>query len=389
MSLKVAVITSTRAEYGLFFPLIQELKKDSYFNVQIIVTGTHLLKEYGDTIQYIREDGIAIAHCIPIMKSGKQNVNTVISKAITAFDAVYTHESYDAIIVLGDRYELYGFCIPALMNQIPIIHIHGGEKTEGAIDESIRHSITKMAALHFPSIYEYAKRIIQMGENPKYVYPVGALGVDNIMHLKPIKQRELEQEFSVNFNTEIAVVTFHPVTLGTIDEVKAQAEEVFEALVESGMTCIVTMPNSDTGGDVANQVIQTYVEKYKPQFIYRKSLGQRRYLSVLRYAKMVIGNSSSGILEVPSFGIPTIDIGDRQQGRFAPRTVIHCECVKCDIQKAIKKGKSEEFLDEIKGYESPYGQGNTASTICKILKKVDFKNENIRKKKFCDIEFGE
>lgn len=385
--MKIAIITSTRAEYGLLFPLIKALTMDEFFQVQVIVTGTHLLDKYGKTIQFIEDDGVKIAYQLPIMDEDAENTSAIIAKAIVAFDAVYRRENYDAIIVLGDRYELYGFCIPALMERIPIIHIHGGEKTEGAIDERIRHSITKMASVHFPSTTEYANRIIQMGENPRFVFPVGALGIDNIMHLATIPQHELEEDLLINFSEDTALVTFHPVTLNSMNEIEQEAKTVFSALSEYPMNYIVTMPNSDMGGDITRQVIEEYVNKYPSKFVYFKSLGQKRYLSVLHYVKMVIGNSSSGIIEVPCYRIPTINIGERQQGRFSPDTVIHCNCSKTEILKAIDIGMSKDFRTAIKTYKNPYGEGNTAQKICKVLKLIDLKSNHITKKQFYDIKF--
>lgn len=387
MPIKIAVITATRAEYGLLYPLIKELLQNSEFELQVIATGTHLLERFGKTIDTIYADNIPVAYKIPIMSEENEGMAAIIAKGILKFSKLYEEEAYDAIIVLGDRYELYSFCIPAIMLNIPVVHLHGGEKTEGAVDERIRHSITKMASLHFPSLPLYARRIIQMGENPEYVHPVGALGIDNIINLVPLKKYELEEELGINLEESVALVTFHPVTLDTTEEIKNQGIELFEALVESKMQCIVTMPNNDAGSKILNGILEEYVEKYPEKFVFRRSLGQLKYLSLLKYVKMVIGNSSSGLIEVPSFKIPTINIGDRQRGRFSPETVIHCECQKDEILKAIRYGNSEEFRVSIKSYESPYGMGNTAKKIVEILKKTDFKSEKIVKKEFFDVEF--
>lgn len=387
MSLKVAVITSTRAEYGLLSPLIKELIQDNYFETDILVTGTHLLEKYGNTVKYIKDDKIPIKYKIDIMGEDSDDVNIVIAKAITEFSKIFKKEKYDAIVVLGDRYEIYGFCIPAIMYRIPIIHIHGGEKSEGAIDEKIRHSVTKMSSIHFASIDEYAKRIIQMGEMPKYVYAVGALGIDNIKNLQLIAREDLERDLGVDFNKNVAIVTFHPVTSDSIENAKEQILEVLEALKESFITCIITMPNSDMGGMVINDIIQEYIREYPDIFIFRKSLGQMRYLSVLNYASMVVGNSSSGIIEAASFNIPTINIGDRQKGRFAPDTVLHCECEKDEIKNAINKGLSNEFMKAIEDYVNPYGDGKAALRMVKILKGIDFKADDIVQKAFYDIDF--
>lgn len=388
MKKKIGIITSTRAEYGLLYPLIKELQKhNDLFDVQLIVTGTHLLKKYGDTVKYIYQDNLHISYEVSIIEDDCEQGCEIVSNAINKFNKIYMQEGYDGIVLLGDRFELLGFAIPAMLNRIPIIHIHGGEKTEGALDEKIRHSITKMASIHFASISEYAKRIIQMGENPKYVYQVGALGIDNIMNLDLLDVDELERDLNVNFQENIVLVTFHPVTVLGEEEVLRQVKEVFDALLDSDVVSIVTMPNIDSGGNIVFEVIEEYTTKYKEKFVFRKSLGQKRYLSVLKYVKMVIGNSSSGIIEVPSFGIPTIDIGERQKGRFAPDTVIHCECNKNDIMKSIEYGLSSEYRLKIKNYKNPYGDGKTATRIVKFLKEIDFNDINLIKKEFFDISF--
>jgi UDP-hydrolysing UDP-N-acetyl-D-glucosamine 2-epimerase len=387
MKKKIAIITSTRAEYGLLFPFVKLMQSCTEFDTQLIVTGTHLLEEYGNTVQYIYQDSVKIAYEIPIIDDNQNQACDIISKAMVEFNKVYIYEKYDGIIILGDRFELYGFAIPAIMNRIPIIHIHGGEKTEGALDEKIRHSLTKMASIHFASIDEYAKRITQMGENPAYVFSVGALGIDNIINLDLIEKNELEEELAISFDENVAVVTFHPVTVDNESEILSQVRAVFEALIKTDIISIVTMPNIDGGGNIIFDVIQEYITIYKENFIFRKSLGQKRYLSVLKYAKMVIGNSSSGIIEVPSFGIPTINIGDRQKGRFAPNTVIHCKCDESDIINAIEYGLSDKFQEYAKNCVNPYGDGKTAERIVKHLKEINFDDESLVKKEFFDIDF--
>lgn len=388
MKKKIAVITATRAEYGLLRPFIEEMIKENEFTCELLVTGTHLLERYGKTVQFIEEDGIPIRYKIPIMNEEENEQCDVIAKAMTSFSRVYEREKYDAIVVLGDRYELYGFCIPALLHRIPIIHIHGGEKTEGAVDEKIRHSITKMASLHFPSIEEYAKRIIQMGENPKYVYPVGALGIDNAMRLILIDKEQLEQEMEIDFSKKIAIVTFHPVTLDGLEEAKKQAQIVFQTLVMMDLFLIVTMPNSDMGGDIITKIILDYAKKYSDKIKFVKSLGQIRYLSCLKYASIVIGNSSSGIIETASFKIPTVDIGDRQRGRMAPKNVIHCDCEQKCIEEAVKRGLSESFREQLSDYVNPYGDGKAAIRMVSILKQLNWEDAGLVKKEFYDIDFG-
>lgn len=386
MSLKIGIITSTRAEYGIFYPLIKMLLEDEYFEMHLIVTGSHLSVQYGHTVDFITADNIPIAYEVPVIKDNITNCEEI-SCGLTAFEKIYLKENYDAIIVLGDRYELLGICIPAMLNRIPIIHLHGGEKTEGALDEKVRHSITKMASIHFPSIKEYADRIIQMGENPNYVWAVGALGIDNILHLPLLNKEELQKQLHLTDLSSTALVTFHPVTSVGIEEIISQAQEVFEALSVVDLHYIVTAPNSDYGGRALYHLIEDYKDKYPSKFTIVKNLGQIRYLSLLKYTKMLIGNSSSGIIEAPSFKIPTINIGDRQQGRFAPDTVIHAQCKKQQIIAAINTALAPEFQRKIQMCNNPYGDGKTAGRIIQILKTIDFNNPELIKKRFCDIHW--
>lgn len=387
MKKKLAVITATRAEYGILCPLIKKLTADSFFECHLIVTGTHLAEKYGHTIDYIVNDNIEIAHQIDILGNGSCIPANVVASAITKFTALYQDEKYDAIIVLGDRYELFGFTIPALLLNIPIIHIHGGEKTEGAIDEKIRHSITKMSSVHFPSIEDNRKRIIQMGESPEKVFTVGALGIDNITHMPLLNKTELERKLQINFENNVALVTFHPITLESIEESQRQVTELMNALIDSPLFSIVTMPNCDVGGDEVLTILLKYTNCHKDKFLFYKSLGQVNYLSCLKYVKMVIGNSSSGIIETASFHLPTINIGNRQKGRYAPENVIQCECNAKSIQKAIAMGLSDSFKSKLCDYENPYGDGHAAERITRILKTLNWDNAELIKKDFFDVTF--
>lgn len=387
--MKIAVITATRAEYGLLLPLIRRLLQDDFFQCHVIATGTHLLERYGNTVTFIERDGIPIKYRVSIMDDTDIDQSKVIANALEKFSAIYNKEQYDAIVVLGDRYELFGFCIPALLQRIPIIHIHGGERTEGAVDEQIRHAITKMSTLHFPSIPAYAKRIIQMGETPDMVFPVGALGIDNILHLPSIPYDDLCKELQMNIDSRTAIVTYHPVTLEDPGEAVRQTHIVMDALLDSPFYSIVTMPNSDSGGNEVLEVILQYIEKYPDKFKFIKSLGQKRYLSCLKYAGLVLGNSSSGIIETASFGIPTINIGDRQKGRIAPDNVLHCDCDKNAILHAIDVACSDAFRKKCRKCSNPYGNGNAALKMVEIIKGIDWNNRNLIKKVFFDIDFGD
>lgn len=386
---RIAIITSTRAEYGLLRPLINEIARENTISADLLVSGTHLLKKYGDTIDQIKRDGFPIAYEIPIFDenfiSDEVHVAEAISKATLLCGEIFAKENYDAMVVLGDRYELLGFCAAAVVCRLPIIHIHGGEITEGAIDDKIRHAITKLASLHFPSVSEYANRIIQMGEDPQMVYAVGALGIDNIMQLNLMDKEALKKELNIHTLLPIAAVTYHPVTSEKPEEGQKEVRCVLDALLEAGLYSVITMPNSDVGGDIIYEEMQHYEEMYPDRMVIKKSLGQLRYLSLLKNADIMVGNSSSGILESASFRLPTVDIGARQKGRMTPENVIHCECQKDEIKKAIQRGMSIEFKDKLINYESPYGDGHAAERMVEIIKRTDFKKPSMVSKKFIDI----
>lgn len=387
---KIAILTTTRAEYGLLCPLIKRMQADDAFDVDIIVSGTHLLEKYGETIQYIQSDHIPIAYKVNIyqenFRGSEKEAAESAAEGLKAFAEIFEKEWYSAVLVLGDRYELLSFCVAAMLFRIPIIHLHGGEITEGAVDDKIRHAITKMASIHFPSLESNAKRILQMGEDPKYVYPVGALGIDNIVHFERIPKADLYQALGIPEGRMVAAVTFHPVTGEDKKCASEEAETVMAALLDSGIYSVVTMPNSDVGGQEVYDVILKYKENYPDSFSLHKSLGQKRYLSLLSAVDIMIGNSSSGIIESASFKLPTVNIGDRQKGRETPLNVIHCPCNKEKILEAIRIGISDEFRDGLQGYVNPYGDGNTAQRIVDILKQIDFQDVSLIQKRFYRIE---
>lgn len=386
---KIAVITSTRAEYGLLYPLIRELSGRDKLLVHLLVSGTHLLPRFGNTIQHIQNDGVQIAAKIPILDedfvSDELHVADAIAKAVRLSSDIFQREQYEAVIVLGDRYELLGFCTAAVICRVPIIHIHGGEITEGAIDDKIRHAVTKLASIHFPSVPEYAQRIVQMGEDPKRVHPVGALGIDNIMKMELLDKRSLFQELDIYTELPIAAVTYHPVTSEKPEAAEREIRNVLEALLKAGVFSVITMPNSDVGGDLIYRIIQEYMQLHPERFVLKKSLGQLRYLSLLKNSDIMVGNSSSGILESASFCLPTVDIGDRQKGRMSPQNVIHCNCVESEIFDTILKAISEEFRRGILGYVNPYGDGRAAIRIADIIEETDFSEVSLIQKHFYDI----
>ena len=386
---KICVITGTRAEYGLLRPLVKKIHDDSELKLQLVATGMHLSPEFGLTYREIEEDGFIIDEKVEILLSS--DTSTGISKsmglAMIGFADALQRLQPDMIVVLGDRYEIFAAASAAMIHKIPIAHIHGGETTEGAFDEAMRHAITKMSYLHFTSTEAYRKRVIQLGENPDRVFNTGALGIENIKVLNLLGKNELEHSIQFKIEDPTALVTFHPVTLEN-HTAQVQFQELLNALDKAeNLRIIFTKANADTEGRVINGMIDNYVEQTKHKSIAFTSLGQLRYLSVLKYVNLVIGNSSSGIVEAPSFHVPTINIGDRQKGRIQAQTVINCLPEKAEIYNAIHLGLSAEFNEAIRDVMNPYGDGDVSIKIIKEIKKVFQKNDINIKKKFFDIEF--
>lgn len=384
----ISVLTATRAEYGLLKPLIKKLELEEEFDVRIVVTGMHLSKEYGMTYQEIEADGFRIDEKIEILANtdNAARISQAMGCAIIKFFNYFERLSPDLLIVLGDRYETLSVCIAAMNARIPIAHLYGGETTEGAIDESIRHSITKMSYLHFTSTSGYRKRVIQLGEAPERVFKVGALGIENIKNTKLLSKAELEKNLNINLENPFALVTFHPVTL----EGDA-AEQQFQALLKAcdknhNLYYLFTKANADANGNVINKMIDEYV-KQSDNAVAFASLGMLRYLSALKYAKMVIGNSSSGLIEAPSFGIPTVNIGNRQKGRLLSDSIINCEADEKEISQAIILAGREEFVEKAKNTQNPYGDGNTSGKVVKVLKDFLLNNKIDLMKQFYNINF--
>lgn len=389
MKKNICVITGTRAEYGLLCPLIKKINEDDKLNLQLVVTGMHLSPEFGLTYKQIEEDGYKIDEKVEILLSSDTSIG--ISKsmglAMISFSEVFDRLKPDMVVVLGDRYEIFSAVSVANISRIPVCHLHGGETTEGAFDENLRHSITKMSYLHFTSTEEYRKRVIQLGESPDRVFNVGAIGIENIKKMNLLSKEELERSIDFKLDKKYAIVTFHPVTLEN-NTAKNQFKELLLALDSiKDLKVIFTKANSDTDGRIINNMIDEFVLTDKERFISFTSMGSLRYLSAIKYSNVVIGNSSSGIVELPSFNKPTINIGDRQKGRIQAKSIINCDPVKQEIEKAIEKALSKEFLENIKDIKNPYGDGNVSN---KIMEKIKYFLENDKinlKKKFYDLEF--
>ena len=381
---KICVVTGTRAEYGLLYWLLKEIEADKELQLQVIVTGMHLSPEFGLTYKEIEKE-FKINKKIEMLLSSDTSVGISKSMGLAqiSFAESYDELKPDIVIVLGDRYEIFSATSAAMIARIPIAHIHGGEKTEGAFDESIRHSITKMSHLHFTATEEYKNRVIQLGEHPSRVFNVGGMGIENIKRLKLLSKDEFEKSIEFKLNSKNILVTFHPVTLEN-STAKEQFQQLLDAIDELEDTNIIfTKANSDTDGRVINQMIDEYVTKNSHKSIVFTSLGQLRYLSALQYVDAVVGNSSSGLAEAPSFKIGTINIGDRQKGRIKASSVIDCEPNKDSILKSFEKLYSKEFQETLKTTINPYGNGCASKKIVEILKSVDLKN--ILKKSFYDL----
>ena len=383
---KVCVVTGSRAEYGILRTLMQAIKDDPQLCLQIIATNQHLSKLQGETFKEIENDGFVIDYKVPMADDQVADCANAIAKSIgrgiTGFADAYETLKPDILVILGDRYEMLAAASAALIYRIPIAHLHGGEITEGAFDDSIRHSITKMSHLHFTSTDEYRKRVIQLGEQPDRVFNVGALGVENILCTPIMAKEELEKELDFKIPEKTLLVTYHPVTLSEMST-KEQIDNLIAALdAYKDYNIIFTYSNSDTGSQAIISRIKEYTDNNSDRCLFVKSLGQKRYYSVLKYLKAVVGNSSSGIIEVPSFGIPTLDIGDRQKGRIAADSVFHCGCSVSEIKDGLQK---------VLGYTSkainnPYAKTGTCKSILEVLKSYPL--DNIIQKRFYDIQHG-
>lgn len=379
---KICIVTGTRAEYGLLKMLIKRIIADPELQLLLYVTGAHLSSEFGMTFKEIEEDNIPIERKIEILLSADTSSGVAKSMGIEMISLAdaFSEDMPDLLIILGDRYEMLVAAMEALIFKIPIAHIHGGEVTEGAIDEAIRHSITKMSYLHFTSTEEYRKRVIQLGEDPDRVYNVGSLGIENIKSFPLMNKKEIENEIGISLDGMVAMVTYHPVTLESTDKAQNQFEILLRILEDyPEMKIIFTKSNADMGGRVINDLINKFVKKHQDTCIAFDSLGQLRYLSVLQFCTIVIGNSSSGIIEVPSFYIPTINIGDRQKGRMASESVINCGTSIEEIRRALSLGLSESFRKSILQVKNPYELSGTSAHIIEIIKDFLRKGINIKK----------
>jgi GDP/UDP-N,N'-diacetylbacillosamine 2-epimerase (hydrolysing) len=379
---KICVYTSTRAEYGLLRSVMQEIRATQTLQLQILASGMHLSPEFGMTIREIRADAFEPDENVEILLSGDTPAAICKSMglAMIGYGEALQRLKPDLVVVLGDRFETFCMAAAAQVSRVPLAHIHGGETTEGVIDEAFRHSITKMSHLHFASCEEYRQRIIQMGEAPDRVFNVGALGVENIRRMTLTARDDLAESIGFRLDSPYFLVTFHPATL-EIDTAEGQFRSLLDALdAFPDYNVIFTKANADSGGRAINRLIDEYAEKRPERSLAVASLGAQRYLSALYYASAVIGNSSSGIVEAPTFKIPTINIGDRQKGRVKAGSVMDCDTSVRAIESCIRRAVSPRFRGGIKNVKNPYERADTAATIVKTI--ALFRHAALMKKSF-------
>lgn len=384
---KIAVVTGSRADYGLLAPLMRLLDADPEIELQIVVCASHLCDELGMTKSFVERDGFTITAEVEMNISSDTPAGILRSMGLgcIGFGEVFSELTPDLVVVLGDRYEIMVAAQAAMVSQIPIAHLHGGEATEGAIDEAIRHSITKMSHLHFVAAEPFRKRVLQMGEVSRHVYNVGAIGLDNFNTIATMSRDAITQTLGIKLTYPLFLVTYHPVTLGGTEASQARSiSNVFEALDEwPKASVVVSYSNSDVFGQSLRDAIRAYASERPGRVVACASLGQELYLNVMRVCDCVIGNSSSGLIEAPSAGVPTVNIGSRQQGRLRAQSVIDCTDVKEDIVRAVEVALTPVFKQKASEKKNPYGDGRTAPRIYEVLRNADL--ENLLVKSFVDL----
>lgn len=382
---KIAVVTGTRAEYGLLYWLMREIQGDADLDLQLLVTGAHLSPEFGLTWRNIAEDGFPIDAKVEMLLSSDTPVAVAksLGLGVIGFADALDRLKPDILVVLGDRYEILAAVVAATMLRIPVAHLHGGESTEGMIDEALRHAITKMSHLHFPAADVYRNRIIQMGESPDRVFSVGAPGIEHMKRLALLSKSELEKELDFSLDSPLLLVTYHPVTLeGSPEKPFGELLEALDAL--PGVRIIFTMPNADAEGRRLMQMISNFVEARRDQARAFVSLGQRRYVSLMHICDAVVGNSSSGLIETPACGKPTVNLGHRQEGRLKADSVIDCPEEKERIISAISRALTPDFAEKARRAVSLYGFGDVAKKVVDVIKTYNL--DGILSKKFYEQE---
>ncbi|MDG2348943.1 MAG: UDP-N-acetylglucosamine 2-epimerase [Gammaproteobacteria bacterium] len=383
---KIAIVTTTRAEYGLLYWLIKEVQEDRALDLQLVVGGTHLSEEYGKTIDHIEKDGFEIAATLDFLTETDQfgAISQSMGQATIAATTVFESLRPDIVVVLGDRYEILSIALAAAGMRIPLAHIHGGEVTEGALDDSFRHAITKLSHIHFPVAKAYAKRIYQLGEQKDRVFLHGAPGLDHLSKTSFMSSKDLEASLDIKFRDLNILCTYHPVTT-QLDAIEQKVNELLKALDTFPEALIIfTQPNADEGGRIITKLLEQNINEYQGKRFLFKSLGLKKYLSLAKVVDVVLGNSSSGIIEVPHVNTPTVNVGERQAGRLMADSIIQCNEVQTEISKAIKLSMSKTFLSRLKDGSSSYYAGDASKKIKNTLKSISL--EGILQKRFIDQE---
>ncbi|UZQ50525.1 UDP-N-acetylglucosamine 2-epimerase [Clostridium kluyveri] len=378
---RILVVTGTRAEYGLLYWTMKRINEDDDLQLQLVVTGNHLVPEYGYTVEAIIKDEFKIDEEIDMIVNSNRRSGIVRSMGLELIQMAQAFDRLkpDLLLILGDRYEIFMAAVCAVMMNIPIAHMNGGESTEGAIDEQIRHAITKMAHIHFPGTEYYKERIIKMGEESWRVFNVGEAGIENMKRLKFMSKQEIEKELNVEFNKKVFLITYHPVTLD-VDNVGEQIDNLLKAISQFDAVYVFTYPNADFGSKIIIDKIKRFTKENDNANMFY-NLGQKRYLSLLKYADIMIGNSSSGIIESPIFKLPVVNIGDRQKGRIRNKNIIDTGYTTEDICDGIHKALyDKEFRDDLRCVENLYGDGTTSKQVVHILKYININKKLISKK---------
>lgn len=375
---KLVLVATNRADMGLLMPLWQRLQQEDRFAVSWLMTGVLAQQNWPDLAHHSIN--------MPLQSDSENSLCQAMSTELSQVSTWLEKESPDLLIVLGDRYELLAVAVAALIHKIPIAHLHGGESTFGVVDEAIRHSVTKMASLHFASHEKYLQRIIQLGEQPQKVWLVGAIGLDNFANRPGWSQQQLSEKTGLDFSRPVILLTYHPVTLDDYQSAQAQALEVMAAIQSRSEAVLMTRPNPDTGGQQILKVFEQAAEQQPDRFKLVDTLGIEGYSAAMKYASAMLGNSSSGIIEAATFHLPVINIGDRQAGRIAPQNVLNVACNQEAIQLGLNLAMSEDFVELCQQTDNPYGQGNTAEQIVQALLSVDLDDKaTLLKKSFYDI----
>jgi len=375
----IGVITVARSDYGIYLPLLRKIQEDPDLQLHLIVSGMHLSPEFGLTVERIEADGFEVSERVEMLLSSDspEGIAKSMGLGIIGFAQSYARLRPDILVVLGDRFEMHSAALAALPFKIPIAHIHGGEITQGAIDDALRHSMTKLSHLHFVSTQEYAERVIQLGEEPWRVNMVGALSLDNLSEVKLQSAHELEVKYGFRLDQPPLLVTFHPVTL-EYEQTEWQINELLTAIEDADLPVVFTKPNADTDSRIVIRMLEEYVQMHDSAWLV-DNLGMQDYFSMMAIAKAMVGNSSSGIIEAASFELPVVNIGNRQKGRFYPSNVIHTDYERIAVGQAIRRAISLEFRANLAGLKNPYGDGNSANQIVAVLKNIEIRPELIMK----------